>query len=451
MLFAAALLAFPALPATSQDPNWPSFRGPRASGIAEGFALPTEFDVPSGKNVLWKTPIPGLAHSSPVVWGGKVFVTTAVRKEKEAELGSLFGSENYGSGDSVTDEGTHRFELWCLDATSGKVLWTRTAFEGPPAIKRHPKSTHANSTPAADAKHVLAFFGSEGLHCYDHDGKLLWSKSFGVLDAGAPNGVDDTTNFQWGFASSPVIHGERVLVQCDIQVGSFVTALELASGKELWRTPREEKPTWCTPAVAEHDGRAQVICNGYFHTGGYDLATGKELWKLVGGGDVPVPTPLVHEDVVFLTSAHGRLAPLRALLLTAEGEIPAHPAESEHRLWELPNAGIYMQTPLVYESELYACNDAGILACHDAATGERLYRERLGDGSYGFSASAVAGDAKLYFTAESGLVHVLAPGPEFARLATNDLGEPCLATPALSAGRLFFRTRSQLVAIGVRQ
>lgn len=450
MLLAAALLAFPALPTTSQDANWPSFRGPRASGIAEGFALPSEFDVPSGKNVLWKTAIPGLAHSSPVVWGGKLFVTTAVRKEKEAELGSLYGSENYGSGDSVTDEGAHRFELWCLEAASGKVLWTRTAFEGPPAIKRHPKSTHANSTPAVDAKHVLAFFGSEGLHCYDHEGKLLWSKSFGVLDAGAPNGTDDTTNFQWGFASSPVIHGERVLVQCDIQEGSFVAALELATGKELWRTPRGEKPTWCTPAIAEHGGRTQVICNGFFHTGGYDLATGKELWKLVGGGDVPVPTPLVHEDVVFLTSAHGRLAPLRALLLTAEGEIPAHPAESEHRLWELPNAGIYMQTPLVYGSELYACNDAGILACHDAATGERHYRERLGDGSYGFSASAVAGDGKLYFTAESGLVHVLAPGPEFARLATNDLGEPCLATPALSAGRLFFRTRSQLVAIGAK-
>jgi outer membrane protein assembly factor BamB len=443
MLIALALLVLP------QDVNWPSFRGPRASGIAEGFALPAEFDVPSGRNLAWRTPVAGLAHSSPVVWGGKVFVTTAVKKDAEAELASLFGSANYGAGESVANEGAHAFQLLCLDAASGKVLWTQTAHEGPPAVKRHPKSTHANPSPAADAGHVLAFFGSEGLHCYDHEGRRLWSKSFGVLDSGAPNGTDDTANFQWGFASSPVIHGERVLVQCDVQEGSFVVALAKADGKELWRTPRSEKPTWSTPAIAAHEGREQVICNGYFHTGGYDLASGKELWKLIGGGDVPVPTPLVHEDVVFLTSAHGPSRPLRAILLTAAGEIPAFPAESEHRLWELPNAGIYMQTPLLYGSELYACSDAGVLACHDAATGDTHYRERLGDGSYGFSASAVGGDGKLYFTAESGRVHVVKPGPEFVQLADNDLGETCLATPALSAGRIFFRTRHHLVAVAL--
>lgn len=442
MLLAAALLAL------QHDTNWPSFRGPRASGVAEGFALPAEFDVPSGKNVLWKTPIAGLAHSSPVVWGTKVFVTTAVKKGEEAELASLFGSANYGAGESVADEGAHSFQLLCLDAESGKLLWTATAHEGQPAVKRHPKSTHANPTPAADATHVLAFFGSEGLHCYDHAGKLLWSKSFGLLDSAAPHGIDDTTGLQWGFASSPVIHGERVLVQCDVQREAFVCALSLGDGKELWRTPREEKSTWGTPAVAEHDGRAQVIVNGYFHTGGYDVTTGKELWKLVGGGDVPVPTPLVHEDVVFLTSAHGPSRPLRAILLTAEGLVPTFPEESEHRLWELPNAGIYMQTPLLYGSELYACNDAGVLACHDAASGESHYRERLGDGSYGFSASAVAGDGKLYFTSESGRVHVVKPGTEFTQLADNDLGETCLATPAISAGRLFFRTRHHLLAVG---
>ena len=166
---------------------------------------------------------------------------------------------------------------------------------------------------------------------------------------------------------------------------------------------------------------------------------------------MPVPTPLVHEDVVFLTSAHGRSHPLRAILLTAEGELPPYPAESEHRAWEEPNAGAYMQTPLLYGSELYCCNDNGTLGCHDAATGDAHYRERLGDGSYGFSASPVAGDGKLFFTSESGIVHVVKPGVEFTELARNDLGEPCLATPALSAGRLFFRTRSQLVAIGAKK
>ncbi len=432
--------------------HWPSFRGHRATGVAESHETPVEWDVPTGKNVLWKTPIPGLAHSSPVIWGNRLFVTTADRQAGAAELSSLFGSPGYGAGDSVEDEGVHSFDLYCLDRTTGEVLWKQTAHTGVPKVKRHPKSSHANSTPACDAERVVAFFGSEGLHCYDHAGELLWSRDFGVLDAGAPDiPAELVETYQWGFASSPILHGDKVIVQCDVQDQSFVAALDAKSGKELWRTARNEAPTWCTPTVYETaDGEELVVLNGYHHIGGYDLATGAERWTLSGGGDVPVPAPVVAHGLIFLTSAHGRLAPLYAVDVSAAGALTTDPDESEDMAWYHARRGIYMQTPLVYGYELYACSDGGILSCFDAGTGDSVYRERLGTGRTGFSGSAVAADGKLYFTGESGTVHVVRAGLDFALLAENDLGEVCMSTPAISTGVLFFRTRGHVVAISVR-
>lgn len=417
---------------------WPSFRGPRARGVADGRELPSTWDLATGENVLWRTEIPGLAHSSPVVWGERLFVTSAMRLEADSELSSLFGSPNYGAGDSVVDEGEHAFLVYCLDAGSGKILWERTAHVGVPRTKRHPKSTHANSTPACDARRVVAFFGSEGLFAYDHAGELLWQRDLGVLDCGAPR-LDGSDGFQWGFASSPVIHGELVIVQCDVQGQSFVAALDLATGKDVWRTPREEEPTWCTPTVhdAAAGGRAQVITNGYDHIGGYDLATGAEIWKTSGGGDVPVPTPVVDGDLIYLTSSHGPARPIRAVRVTAEGTLGDDPATSPHLAWHLPRSGVYMQTPLAYRGLLYCCSDAGVLGCYDALTGEELYRERLGSGSSGFSSSPVAAEGRLYFASESGEVYLVRAGREFEVLGLEELGETCLATPAISGGRLF--------------
>lgn len=449
-LFLSTLLAPPLPQDAAAGEDWPSFRGPHASGVVEGQALPVEWDVAAGENVLWRTPVAGLAHSSPVVQGDRVYVTTAERVGGEAELSSLYGSEGYGAGDSVPDEGPQRFRLLALDADSGEVLWERTAYEGVPEVKRHPKSTHANPTPACDATRVVAFFGSEGLFCYDREGTLQWSVDFGVLDAGAPDLGDsdrDSSQYQWGFASSPVLHEGRVLVQCDVQGQSFLAALDAATGEELWRTLREENPTWSTPTVyVPEEGPAQVIANGYRHIGAYDLETGAELWRAAGGGDVPVPTPVVAHDLIYFTSAHGRLAPLYAVHAGATGTL--EPADSEHVAWYHPRRGVYMQTPLVYGYELYTNSDGGILACYDALSGESVFRERLGEGRTGFSGSPVAGDGKLYLTAESGEVHVVQAGRSFETLAVNDLGEPCLATPAIAGGRLYFRTRHHLVAIG---
>ncbi|MFQ5417615.1 MAG: PQQ-binding-like beta-propeller repeat protein [Myxococcota bacterium] len=441
---AVVVLALAASEATSQ--NWPQFRGPRASGVAEGPPTPVRWDVEKGENVAWKTPVPGLAHSSPVIWGGRLFVTSVVRAKGKAELSSLYGSPGYGAGESLASESEQSFLLYCLDKDSGEILWKRTAHQGIPKVKRHPKSSHANPTPACDAGHVVACFGSEGLYCYDHAGKLLWKRDLGVLNSGAP-GYPDKEGYQWGFASSPVIWRDRVFVQCDHEGQSFVAGLNLDDGEDVWRVPREENSTWCTPTVHASAAGGQLILNGYRHIGGYDLASGKEIWKLRGGGDVPVPTPVVAHDLVFLTSSHGRSRPIRAVRVEAQGLLGSDPGEEEHLAWVHPRRGIYMQTPIVCGELLYLCSDGGVLACYDAVSGRKVYRERLGAGRTGFSASAVACDGKLYFSGENGEIFVLEVGPEFRVLAVNDMGDTCLATPAISDGTLFFRTRHRVVAV----
>ncbi len=417
--------------------HWPSFRGPNACGVAEGFALPTSWNVEKGQHIRWKTPVPGLAHSSPVIFGERLFVSTAVRQGAPADLKVGL----YGDPTPIGKEGAQDFAVYCLDKKTGKVLWNRVAWQGTPKFSRHPKSSYAASTPATDGEHLVVNFGTEGLYCFDLEGKELWKRDLGDLDAGPYN----MEAVQWGYASSPVIHSGRVLVQCDALSQGFVAAFDIGTGKELWRTKREEVSTWSTPTVDVRADRRQVICNGYKHIGGYDLDTGAELWKLTGGGDAPVPAPVVAHDLIFITNAHGRLAPIYAILVDAAGQLDA---EHEKMAWYSPNRGNYMQTPLVYGEELYCCSDSGILACYDAGTGEAHYRERLGSGDTGFTASMVAGDGKLYATSEEGAVHVIAAGTTYEHLATNELGETCMATPAVSEGVLYWRTRGHVVAVG---
>jgi outer membrane protein assembly factor BamB len=341
--------------------SWPSFRGPAASGVAAGPAPPRQWNVEDGTNVRWTTEIPGLAHSSPVIWGDRLIVTTAVpvgEGDDELRVGL------YGSIQPVQDDRVHQFNVYCLDRRDGSVLWSRVAHEGVPEVKRHPKSSHAASTPATDGRYVLAFFGSEGLYCYDMEGTLLWSRDFGVLDSA----FFMVPTAQWGFASSPVIHENMVIVQCDVLENSFLAALDIATGEEIWRTPRSDVPTWSTPAVhVDESGRGQVIVNGWKHIGGYDLATGAERWKLTGGGDIPVPTPVIAHGLVFITNAHGRMAPIYAIRTTATGDL-GEGEGSEHMAWMVPRRGNYMQTPLVYGDHLYCCADNGVLTCYDAVT-----------------------------------------------------------------------------------
>lgn len=443
-LFALVFAAFlqPLAQAGEKDAaRWPQFRGPQASGVGEGQTTPITWNVAKGTNIAWKTPIAGLGYSSPVIWDDQLFITTAVNTELdkvEVKVGL------YGNIESLDEPESHSFRVLCLDRRTGKVLWDKEACKGVPKVKRHAKSSHANSTPATDGKHLVAFFGSEGLYCYDMQGKLLWKKDLGLLDSGFYM-VPDA---QWGFASSPIIHDGRVIVQCDVQKNSFLAALDIKTGDEVWITPRNEVPTWSTPTVDTSDGRTQVIVNGFKHIGGYDFTTGKELWRLRGGGDIPVPTPVVSNGLVYITNAHGSMAPVYAIKTAASGRIrlATSDAKDKNVAWWSDRTGIYMQTPIVHDGLLYCCRDNGVLTCYDAKTGEQKYRERLESGT-GFTASAVAADDLLYFTSEEGEVFVVRAGKTFEKLAKNDLGEVCMATPAIAGDTLFFRTNGHVFAV----
>ena len=424
-----------------QGVHWPSFRGPGASGVAENFPTPTTWNVEESKNIKWMSPIDGLGHSSPVVWDQRIYITTAISGKVDTPLKVGL----YGSVEPVDDESVHEWLVYCLDKNTGEILWKRTAHRGVPKIKRHPKATHANCTPATNGKYVIAFFGSEGLFCYDMEGTALWKRDLGTLDSG----FFYLPQAQWGFASSPVIHENAVIVQCDVQKDSFIAAFRIEDGEQIWKTPRDELPTWCTPAIHSADGKTQVVVNGYKHIGGYDFETGEELWKLSGGGDIPVPTPVCRDDLAFITNAHGRMSPIYAISLDAIGDISPgiNPDADNYIVWSYDRGGAYMQTPIVYGDYLYSCRDNGVLSCYKADTGKRIYEKRLGRGGTGFTASPVAANGKIYFTSEDGDIYVIQAGPEFKVLATNSMGDICMATPAISEGTLFFRTRNHLIAV----
>jgi outer membrane protein assembly factor BamB len=425
--------------------DWPSFRGPDAGGIAEGYPLPTVWNAATSQNILWKTSIPGLGHSSPIVWGNRMYLSTAISGQEKAELKVGL----YGDIASVKDDTSHRWIVYCLDKQSGKVVWEKTVYEGVPKVKRHPKSTHASATLATDGRNLIAFFGSEGLYCFDMNGRQIWKKDLGILESGyyvAPEA-------QWEFGSSPVIYQDKVLIQCDVLNGAFIAALSLKDGSEIWRTPRNDVPTWATPAVYDDGRNAQMIVNGYRTIGSYDVKTGKPIWWLKGGGDIPVPTPVVAHEMVFITNAHGPMAPIYAIRLMATGDLSLKADETSNQFvaWSVPRDGAYLITPLVYGDYLYSCKNNGVLYCFEAKTGKRLYQQRLGGGTTGFSASPVAGDGKIYFSSEDGDIYVVKAGPRFEVVSRNSMGDVCMASPAISAGSIYFRTKTQVVAVSAKQ
>ncbi len=443
---AATLVAAVWLSAWAEDGSdpatgrWPQLRGHQANGIGSGAATPTRWNVETGENVAWKTPIPGLGHAAPIVWDDRIYVTTAVG----AGSGKL-RTGLYGDGDAADDNGPQKWRLLAIDRASGKIVYDTLAHEGKPRSKRHTKASHCNSTPATDGKSVVAILGSEGLFCFDAaTGEVRWKKDLGAMDAG----YFGARNVQWGFGSSPVIHDGKVVVLCDVQDDPFLALFDLEDGKELWRTARKDVPTWSTPTVVRVGDRTQILINGWHHTGAYDFATGEEIWKHDGGGDIPVPTPIVAHGMAYFTSAHGRAAPMSAIRLEAEGDItPAKLGDSSDAIvWAHARRGSYMQTPIVIGDRLLGCTDSGILTCFDAKTGAVKFRDRIGS-RQGFTASPVSDGRHVYYSAEDGQVVVIAPGDALSVVAKNTLGEPCLATPAVADGTIYFRTARSLIAV----
>jgi outer membrane protein assembly factor BamB len=360
--------------------NWPSFRGAQAAGVAEKQNLPDKWDGKTGENIRWRTTIPGLAHSSPVVWGQKIFVASAVSTDPKAS----FKPGLYGDGDASEDASPQKWMLYALDKRTGKILWERVAREGLPVEKRHIKSTYASATPATDGRIVVAWFGSQGVFAYDLNGRLLWQVDLGRLNLGAY----DIPTYEWGTASSPIIWDNLVILQCDTQDDSFLLALDADTGKQVWKTERDELPSWGTPTVALTAAGPELVTNASNFIRGYDPRTGKELWKLGRSSKITAPTPLFADDKFVIASGRAPERPIFVVKAGARGDLtlPEGKTASDAVVWSRTGRGSYMPTPLIYDGILYVLANNGLLDAYDLQTGEEIYRQRLPLVGSGFSA-----------------------------------------------------------------
>ena len=420
--------------------NWPQFRGRDGSGIADRQNLPLEWSVAEGRNLLWRVPMEGLAHSSPIVWGDRVYLTTAVA-DTTGEPTLVLGDSDVAGIETAPDMVAHRWELLALDKRTGDVHWRKTVHRGVPRLKRHVKGSHASATPATDGRYLIALLGTEGLFCFDMEGELRWRTDVGLLDVG----YWGEPEYQWGAASSPLIFENLVIVQNDRQKDSFVAGYDLENGKQIWRASRDEKPAWSTPAIYRGEGAAELVTNGANWIRGNNPRTGEELWRLSHGDlQVITPTPIVAGDRIVVTG--GNPTGAQSTFAIRPG---ARGNAEDHVLWTAERSSPYTPTPVAHDGILYVIVDNGILSAYDLTTGERLYRTRLEVGA-GFSGSPIVSDGRIYLPSEDGAVFVVRAGREFQSLARNEMGEPLMASPAVSEGTLFIRGSRHLFAIRAR-
>ena len=434
------LVAWRATPAPAPaSADWPGFRGPNGAGVADGAALPSSWDLSSGEHVLWSAEIPGLAHSSPIVLGARVYLTTAVAEGMRSDL--TLGDVEVAGIAVAEDRVSHRWNLIALDAASGEILWSREAVAGEPRTGRHVKASHASQTPASNGEVIVALFGSEGLFAFDMDGEPLWQVDLGNMNPGLWGDPD----YPWGPASSPVIWEDLVIVQNDRQAGSFLAAYDLRTGEQRWQTDRDEKPAWSTPVIWQGE-HTELITNGANYIRGYDPATGEELWRLSHGDiEVITPSPVVAGDTVVVTGGYPPGGnPIVALRPGGEGELEPEPG-SDHVQWQVQPGSPYTPTPVIYRGRVHVIADNGIFSVYDLATGERVHRARMAVGA-GFSASPLASDGRLFFASEDGDVFVLS-ADSYEELARIDMGEPLMATPAIAGNTLFIRGSERIWAV----
>lgn len=421
--------------AAGGETNWPQWRGPDGSGVSAEKGLPEEWG--EAKNVRWKTPLPGKGHSSPVVWGKRVYVTTAIEGPivpgAKAAVHKIEGEE-WKHPDSVGADRRHTFKVIALDRDTGKVVWEQTAWEGAPYDDRHRKGSYAASTPATDGKMVYAWFGTEGLYAYDAAGKLAWKFMPGKLGT-----------LGMGAATSPVLYENLVIVQADEEEGkdSFIVALDKKTGKEVWRAPRKVQVSWATPLLVNTGKRTELIASGTESVISYDPATGKELWRSKGleSNAIPSPVATTGRDMVIVSSGFpAKIA--YAVKLGASGEL-----KESDIVWKYAKGTAYVPSPILYGDYIYLLTDKGIMTCLDARTGEVKYEGGRPPVPATFTASPVAFDGKILLTSEDGDTFVVKAGPKHEVLRTNSVGEPVYASPAVADGKLFIRGERNLYAI----
>lgn len=404
--------------------EWPQFRGPQANGLSDEGSPPSEWS--DENNLAWMTPIPGRGWSMPIVWGNKVFITTAIETYEN-------GTEFEGGGNR--DPLSIRCEVHCLDLQTGKTLWDKVAKEGKPTISTHRDNTFASETPVTDGEHLIAYFGMTGIFCYDLMGSLIWEKDLGTYQIYG----------NWGTASSPVIHGDLVYVQCDSQDDSFVVALNKHTGDEVWRKPRDEGSGWGSPIIWNNSLRAELVLGG-LTTRSYDPKSGELLWqlKMIDGRSHSSPTPsgdllvVGNEERANKGAGTGGIFAVKA---GATGDISLASANdtNESIAWAHPEDWTEASSPLIYQGFVYILNrHGGLVTCYDAETGEKLYKKRVKDAK-AFWASPFAYNGKVFLQDDTGTVHVLEPAPEYKLLGTNTISDKFWSSAAIASNTLLLR------------
>lgn len=468
--------------------DWPQFRGPNGSATSTEDNLPTRWSTT--KNIAWKVKLPGYGWSCPVIWGDKVFITTAVTDKQQKPSGGFdkggfgkggfdkgnfgkggkggFGKGGFGKGGfgpggmkGRVPDTVYKWEIHCLSATDGKTLWKKVAAEKKPTTSVHSSNTYATETPVTDGNRVYAYFGAAGAFCYDLDGNFLWKANLGTYRVFAGHGT----------ASSPVLADGKLIIQCDNDEKSFLVALDAKTGKEVWKTPREERTGWSTPLVWKNKERTEIVCVGGSHVRSYDPSTGKQLWQLAGTSGQVKASPVANDTVLFVGSGGGMGGigfgpgggfgggraggfggsgkPLFAVKAGSSGDISlTGKAESNASVaWKQTQAGPATPSLLLYQGYLYVLEDrGGILCCHDSKTGKQLYKERI-PGARSFTSSPWAYGGNVFCLDDAGTTHVVKAGPEFEVIASNKLGEMAWSSPAAAHGSLFLRTVDHLYCI----
>lgn len=433
--FVAVVVLISLSGAVTAGANWPQWRGPDGSGISTEKNLPADWSPT--RNIKWKTPIGGRGHSSPIVWGNHIFLTTAIEGDVvpgAKAVTHLSDGKVFLHPDSIGADHKHAFKVIAVDRNSGKILWEATAWTGTPYDNRHRKSSYAASTPATDGKLVYAFFGTEGLYAYDFDGRLAWKADLGKLGT-----------VGMGTGTSPILFENLVIVQCDEDNGetSFIVALDKRTGKEVWRTPRKVQVSWSTPLLVHTAKRAELVTSGTEFVIAYDPATGKELWRHKGVESNAIPSPVANTDMVFLVAGFPAKIAM-AIKLGGSGDLTGTP----NTPWTYAKGTAYVPSPILYGDYLYLTTDRGILTCLDAKTGEVKYEGGRIPIPATFTASPVAFEGKILLTSEDGDTFVIKAGPKHEVLATNSIGEAVYASPAIADGSIFIRGEKNLYRIG---
>ncbi len=435
-LFRAAVVmcfAFTSVNNCVSAQNWPQWRGADGSGISKETSVPSEWS--ESKNIAWKAAIPGRGHSSPIVWGERVFLTTSIEGPivpgAEAVRHYRRGEE-YLHPDSVGANHSYTMKLLCLDLKSGRVLWEKTVYEGTVHDNRHKKNTYASATPATDGRFVYLSFEAEGVYCYDFDGKRIWKTSLGKIAKGG-----------MGPGTSPILYENLVILQCDQEYGegSFIAAVDKKTGKEVWRVSRDQRRSWATPLLIKTAQRTEMVTSGPNKIISYDPSTGRELWSAPGVVSNPIPSPVYGNGLVFVTAGSDAKRAF-AIRLGGSGDL----AGTSNVVWSYDKGTAYVPSPILYNEYLYLLTDAGAITCIEAGTGKVVYQTRIPMAAR-FTASPVAFEGKILFVSEDGDSFVLKAGPTPEILTANALGEPVYASPAIVPGRILIRGQSNLYCI----